>query len=104
MKLRFKLIHQWGGDDVTAVRAYLGEINVGGIKWRSDHEIDGLWVEPDYRRQGIATALYEKAQGHTEGKLKHSPYRTREGDAWARSVGGYLPPSYTDLTSPMNHD
>lgn len=81
------------------IRAYLGDINVGGISWRANYEIESLWVGPDYRRQGIATELYEKAQEHTEGKIKHSAYRTREGDAWARSVGGYLPPSYADLTT-----
>lgn len=59
-------------------------------------EIKGVYTAPEYQRQGIASALHQKAQeiaGETRGvpAPRHSSFRTNSGDAWARSVGGRLP-------------
>ena len=53
------------------------------------HEIKDVAVE--LRRHGIATAMYRHAE---QAGLRpvHSPNRTDRGDAWARSVGGVIPP------------
>lgn len=69
--------------------------NVGHLLW-SSQQVRNIAVSPDMQRQGIGTALWN--EGHRLAsenaripKPKHSPDRTNEGDAWARSVGGRLP-------------
>lgn len=54
-------------------------------------EVLAVVVHAEFRRQGLATALWEYALecGYA---LKHSSWRTNDGDSWARSVGGELPP------------
>jgi len=43
-----------------------------------------------FKRQGVGTGMYRYAQD--EGlNPAHSSWRTEEGDAWARKVGGDLP-------------
>jgi GNAT superfamily N-acetyltransferase len=71
---------------------------VGHIEWAPagdalmPGEITGLSVVPKYRRQGIATALYNTALAWPGVNPPcHSALRMREGDCRARSVGGYLP-------------
>jgi hypothetical protein len=59
-------------------------------------EIKGVATEPEHRRQGLASRLYQEGQtlaGTTRGvpMPRHSEQRTTAGDAWARSVGGRLP-------------
>lgn len=51
-------------------------------------------VHPNFQRRGIATAMwnYAKAQGFNP---KHSPQRTPEGTAWAKSTGEPLPEYYS---------
>lgn len=66
-------------------------------------ELQHIMVNHDARRQGIATALWNRAQ-QLSGERgitapTHSSKRTKEGDAWAKSVGGELPkrkPSHYD--------
>ena len=62
---------------------------VGKMDW-SVKQIRNIDVEPEHRRQGIATALWEKGQS-IRPTPKHSDQRTDAGDAWARTVGGRLP-------------
>ena len=55
-------------------------------------EIEDIHVHSAYRRQGIASALYNVSrQMLPYVKPTHSPERTHAGDAWARAVGGRLP-------------
>jgi GNAT superfamily N-acetyltransferase len=46
-----------------------------------------IWTDPDYRRQGIASRLWEYAQS-LDGvtKPRHSRDRTRDGKAWVASL------------------
>lgn len=59
-------------------------------------EIRGVYTDPQFQRQGLATRLWSEGQRlaeETRGVTapKHSADRTNAGDAWARSVGGRLP-------------
>lgn len=80
-----------------AVKAYDGDAFVGNLSWHPHTgEISDLYVRPDYRRQGIATkmwnhAYYSATQGLKIIAPQHSASRTTLGDRWARSVGGKLP-------------
>lgn len=55
------------------------------------YEIDLLWVAEDFRRRGIATALYRLAQQQENGRIRHSGWRTLDGEAWAQSLDEELP-------------
>jgi len=48
-----------------------------------------LVVHREYRRQGVATALWGAAAAIAP--ISHSEYRTVDGDAWASAVGSALP-------------
>lgn len=45
-----------------------------------------VWTDPDYRRQGIATALWQYAHSLDVTKPRHSRNRTRDGKAWIQSL------------------
>lgn len=53
-------------------------------------EVYSLWVHPDHRRQGRASELWRRAGEIAE--VRHSAWRTDDGDAFARAMGGELPP------------
>ena len=55
---------------------------------RQTGEVLHLFVDPDYRRCGIATALFRMAQAL--GAVQ-SHQRTDDGQAWALSLGEPLP-------------
>lgn len=68
---------------------------VGNMRW-SPQQVRNVMVNESHQRQGVATAMWN--EGHRLAsenaripQPKHSPDRTNEGDAWARSVGGRLP-------------
>jgi GNAT superfamily N-acetyltransferase len=69
----------------------------GELRWHhKTGEILGIDVHPQFRRQGIATAMLGEARriaGETRGVRppRHSPDRTEAGEAWARSLGERLP-------------
>lgn len=68
--------------------------NIGSLQVDSDGLILGVYVQPEYRRKRVATALFEAAMAmlrSTAGvEIKHQPpeFRSPEGDAWANAVGG----------------
>jgi hypothetical protein len=70
--------------------------NVGWMQW-DDHsgEIQHIMVNHDRRREGIGTALWNRAQSlASERNITapvHSKSRTKEGDAWAKSFGQPIP-------------
>lgn len=79
--------------DVFMLEAF-GEYDVrlGYIKWVAiSGEIRMIWVNEAWQRRGLATHLYQTAQGITAGRIMHSERRTADGEAWARHVGGDLP-------------
>ena len=72
-----------------------GSVRRASMNWDAK-KIRGIEVPATHQRQGVATALWNEGQrlAETNAKIpkpKHSPDRTNEGDAWARSVGGRLP-------------
>ena len=71
---------------------------VGNLEWysRGNNHISDLFVEENYRREGVATEMFNYA--HEMAKTtrgvqppKHSPDRTDEGDSWAKSTGKRVP-------------
>lgn len=77
------------------VLALSGDKNIGHLLWTSQG-IRNVMVNPEHQRQGVATGMWN--EGHRLAgenaripKPKHSPDRTTEGNAWAKSVGGPLP-------------
>lgn len=84
-----------GKSPVHVVQAHLGESELGIMTWGSKG-VRYIGVEPEHRRQGIATKLWEHghsvaAENRRVPAPKHSADRTNDGDAWAKSVGGPLP-------------
>jgi len=69
---------------------------VGTLSWDPSGEIKNIQVKPENRRQGIATKMLRMAEFETARRgtppIQHSSRRTDDGDAWAKSVGGKLPP------------
>lgn len=73
------------------ITAYDATAKVGEMVWIGrTGEVWGIEVTPAYRRQGLATAMWQFAQ-EAPKKPKHSNQRTDDGEAWARSVGGPVP-------------
>lgn len=70
---------------------------IGTMTWHPiTGELKNIFVEPNWRRQGMATALWNQGKelsANTRGVVqpKHSPDRTDEGDLWAKSTGDRVP-------------
>jgi hypothetical protein len=99
-----------------ALSAYRGPHFLGELRWAStgEPEVYDINVPETQQRRGIATHLWNKAHEIARGNTslvkvskdgwwddprkydikapEHSPYRTKEGDDWAKSVGGRVPP------------
>ena len=70
---------------------------VGRIQWHpKTGEVNWVRTHQDYRGLGVATTLWEKANklaADTGIKApKHSKHRTEQGESWAKTVGGAMPP------------
>lgn len=70
-----------------------------------DHEgkVSAVETHPDFRKQGLAKKLWGIAQENTDQGApapQHSAMRTKEGEAWAKKVGGEVPPRSGELLSP----
>ena len=58
-------------------------------------KVQAVETHPQYRRQGLAKKLWGIAQENTAQGApapSHSSTRTRAGEAWAKKVGGEVPP------------
>jgi GNAT superfamily N-acetyltransferase len=76
----------------------VGEL--GLHKFGSTASISWITVHPDWRRKGIATAMWKHAndlhnQGILEKKPEMSGFRTIDGDNWAKSLGEDIPENRT---------
>lgn len=82
-----------------AVAAAHNGMIIGHVTWGpGDDRVRQLWVHPQYRRRGIADAIYARAKWVEPG-LGHHPDRTPAGDAWAHAVDGEVPERLNDTTS-----
>ena len=77
------------------IRAMHDSGEAGTMLW-SAKGIRNIGTTPGLERRGVATAMWHEghrlaAENKRIPKPKHSPDRTKAGDAWARSVGGRLP-------------
>lgn len=53
-------------------------------------ECYGIFVKETHRREGLGTLLW--AEAAKIAPIRHSQWRTDAGEAFALSVGGYMPP------------
>jgi len=79
------------GEDAHAITAHSGGEEVGHLLIRMDGVIDSVGVLPEHQRRGVATAMWNHAQALGLSP-RHSSKRTEEGHAWAKKVGGEVPP------------
>lgn len=56
------------------------------------HVVSDVQVPAQFRRQGIATALWNHAKAIGLNP-QHSSWRTKAGDKWAHSTGDEVPPN-----------
>jgi hypothetical protein len=73
-----------------------GDDPIAHMQWDPEKgKISDIHVEEPYRRQGVATSMWNKSQQWSKDNgvtpPAHSPKRTEAGDAWAKSVGGSVP-------------
>lgn len=93
-ELRYRTRYEGGARSDHVIEAFYpdAERAVAKMSWSGrNHEIQSVDVDPAHRRKGLASAMWNWAQDNARPKPKHSPDRTDDGDAWARSVGGRLP-------------
>ena len=82
-------------DRETLVATENGE-RIAYLSWHwYTHEIKGIKVREDRRRQGIATWLLREARREVPD-IHHSAIRTEDGDAWAKSLHEPLPERFQD--------
>jgi hypothetical protein len=70
---------------------------VGHLYWHPDSgEIKDVLVQGEHEGKGLGTQMYKVAQSASKSEglptPEHSPVRTKAGDAWAKKVGGKVPP------------
>ena len=73
---------------ITLVARDRGEI-VAALRAGCDEdplEIDKIWVEGSYRRQGIASKLLQIAMRSSGIKTAYAPHLTSDGEAWMDSL------------------
>jgi len=76
---------------LAEVSAYHGNKHVGSLEWGED-EVEFIQVDPSYRRQGVATELWKRAnEAHKTDpsqfpKPVHSKELTPKGRLWVKSL------------------
>lgn len=88
---RVQFQHYTESDGTHGLEAWLpgdAAFPSGELRWHPETgEVHALSVEPKRQRQGVATALWNEGQKYTPAPV-HSRVQTKQGAAWARSVGG----------------
>ena len=84
-------------EDYHYISASDGKRSIGTFKWHPKHgAIMNVTVHHEHQGKGIATAMYHLAQRLSSQygvpAPEHNTDRTDAGDAWAKKVGGDLPP------------
>ena len=84
------------GEHTLSARLKPAGRHVGMMSWYPSGPITGIDVDEEYRRRGVATAMYHHAKALSRNnpeidEPEHSMFRTKQGDAWARSTGDYVP-------------
>jgi hypothetical protein len=99
--VQFRFIHAGAPKQHPKIHTmYANDANgryIGHLDWnKRSGQIDNINVIGRMQGLGVATSMYEKATklaGDTGIKSpQHSTFRTDKGDAWARKVGGKVPP------------
>lgn len=97
------LKHKHSTDDYGMHRIDLFNNNgaVGYIEWDEDGEVNTIHIGDKLRRMGLGTHLWELATQLSEKAgwepPQHSSRRTEAGDAFAQSIGGYIPRLTDDI-------
>ena len=97
--LQFSYRKDLGGHEVTAS---IKDKPVGMINWAGGGkgQIEKIFVAPEHRRKGIATALLGESRRIAKEKdilpPAHSERRSEAGDAWAKSLKEPLPKRKSD--------
>lgn len=72
--------------DAPALEARLGDKHVGFIHWQPEGpnqgEVNMIAVNPEFRRQSVASELFDVAKANHEPWLHHSENRTELGNKW----------------------
>jgi len=68
----------------------------GFLNWNSQGEVGSVQVHPDYRRHGLASALWEHAK-MAEPNLHHSTTLSNDGAAWAEKTAGAEGANYANI-------
>jgi GNAT superfamily N-acetyltransferase len=88
-------IEQDSDSDLHALDTYhpdfgAGKVPVGSLYWdRQSGKITNVTVQPEARRQGVASRMYAQAQT-MDPPARHAPEseRTGLGKKWVKGVGG----------------
>lgn len=77
-------------DDINHVWEYTIDGQVAGSLYvtTDTQEVAQIEVTKDYRRQGIATQLWEAATAQMDVYHAYEAHRTEDGQAFAEAVGG----------------
>jgi GNAT superfamily N-acetyltransferase len=89
-------------EDSNRLDFYNNNGAVGYIEWsKSNGEVDKIYVGEPYRRKGVATYIWQTAEEwanqNGQPEPQHSSRRSKEGDEFARSIGGYIPRLTDDI-------
>jgi GNAT superfamily N-acetyltransferase len=94
-ELHFEIVKSEDGCLTTILAHTRTQRKIGWLQLFRDGTVEDVTVDERHQRRGVATALWNYAI-ECGYKPKHSADRTTEGDSWAKSVGGYLPPLTED--------
>ena len=83
-------------DGYVDIAAHLNGEQVGFLSLEPSGRVEDMGVNDEHQQKGVGTAMWNHAlKLHQSGQIpkppKHSNYRTPEGDAFAKSVGGKIP-------------